>query len=44
MPKFDFIGVDGCPCGWFSVGFSRSGEYEFKTFPTFRCLLVIDDN
>lgn len=39
MPKFDFIGVDGCPCGWFSVGFSRSGEYEFKTFPTFRCLL-----
>ena len=39
MPQFEFVGVDGCPYGWFSVGFTSIHEYELKTFRTFRCLL-----
>ena len=26
----EFVGVDGCTCGWISVGFNNSGEYELK--------------
>ena len=35
-----FVGVDGCPYGWFSVGFSQVGHYEMNAFPTFTELLV----
>lgn len=34
-----FVGVDGCPRGWFSVGFSGSGKYELKLFCLFEDLL-----
>ena len=34
MPS-EFVGVDGCPRGWFSVGLNASGEYELKTFSSF---------
>ena len=34
MPS-EFVGVDGCPRGWFSVGFNASGEYELKAFSSF---------
>ncbi len=34
-----FVGVDGCPYGWFSVGFSQNGNYETNAFLTFRELL-----
>ena len=35
----EFVGVDGCRCGWVSVGFSASGEYELKAFFTFEELV-----
>ena len=35
MPKSEFIGVDGCSSGWFSVGFDSFGGYELKVFPAF---------
>ena len=31
----EFVGVDGCTCGWISVGFNDSGDYELKAFFTF---------
>ena len=31
----EFVGVDGCRCGWVSVGFNNDGEYELKAFFTF---------
>lgn len=31
----EFVGVDGCTCGWVSVGFNNDGEYELKAFFTF---------
>jgi len=34
MPS-EFVGVDGCPCGWFSVGFNAGGEYELEAFFSF---------
>ena len=34
MPS-EFVGVDGCPLGWFSVGFNASGEYELEAFSSF---------
>lgn len=34
-----YLGVDGCPYGWFSVGFNRAGHYEVNAFPTFAGLL-----
>ena len=40
MAQSKFIGVDACPCGWFSVGFSNSGVYEFKAFFLFQDLLA----
>ena len=39
MTQSEFVGVDGCRIGWFSVGLSRSGEYELKVFPDFTSLL-----
>ncbi len=35
MPKSEYVGVDGCPAGWFSVGFDTIGGYELKVFPAF---------
>ena len=40
MAQSEFVGVDGCPFGWFSVGFSVSGEYELKGFFSFDDLLA----
>ena len=39
MAQSEFVGVDACPYGWFSVGFSGDGAYEMIPFPTFRELL-----
>ena len=39
MGKTEFVGVDGCPSGWFSVGFNSQGGYELKVFPAFSELL-----
>ena len=39
MSKIEFVGVDGCPSGWFSVGFDSLGGYELKVFPAFSELL-----
>ena len=39
MGKSEFVGVDGCPSGWFSVGFDSEGCYELKVFPAFSELL-----
>ena len=38
MPS-EFVGVDGCPRGWFSVGFNASGEYELEVFSSFAGLV-----
>ena len=38
MPS-EFVGVDGCPRGWFSVGFNASGEYELEAFSSFAGLV-----
>ena len=35
MGKSEFVGVDGCPSGWFSIGFDSLGGYELKVFPAF---------
>ena len=35
MAKSEFVGVDGCRSGWFSVGFDSEGGYELKVFPAF---------
>ena len=40
MTKSEFVGVDGCRSGWFSVGFDGSGCYELKVFPAFSELLA----
>jgi predicted RNase H-like nuclease len=40
MTQSEFVGVDGCPCGWFSVGFSSSGDYELQAFFLFEDLLA----
>ncbi len=39
MSKSKFVGVDGCPYGWFSVGLDDSDGYEVQAFTTFRELL-----
>ena len=39
MSKSKFVGVDGCPYGWFSVGLDNCEGYEVKAFKTFRKLL-----
>ena len=40
MAPSKFVGVDGCPYGWFSVGFDDSGGYEFEMFPKFDKLVT----
>ena len=39
----EFVGVDGCPYGWVSVGFNDSGDYELKKFPSFHNLVEYYD-
>jgi predicted RNase H-like nuclease len=39
MTRSDFVGVDGCKGGWFSVGIDRTGGFETKVFCSFRKLL-----
>ena len=39
MTQSEFVGVDGCRAGWFSVGLSRNGECELRVFPHFKGLL-----
>ena len=39
MAEIEFVGVDGCKGGWFSVGFASDGEYLLKAFRTFRELV-----
>ena len=39
MAMIEFVGVDGCPAGWFSVGFERNGGYEVNVFASFGELL-----
>ena len=39
MAMIEFVGVDGCPAGWFSVGFDRHGGYEVNVFASFGELL-----
>ncbi len=39
MGKIEFVGVDGCRSGWFSVGFDSYCGYELKMFPAFSELL-----
>ena len=36
----EFVGVDGCRAGWFSVGFDRRGNYEVEMFRAFIELLL----
>ena len=37
--KWKYVGVDGCPGGWFAVGFDEDGEYGFELFCEFKELL-----
>ncbi len=39
MGKIEFVGVDGCRSGWFSVGFDSHCGYELKVFPAFSELI-----
>lgn len=39
MTRSEFVGVDGCKGGWFSVGFDGTGGFETKVFCSFRKLL-----
>ena len=39
MGRIEFVGVDGCRSGWFSVGFDSLDGYELKVFPAFSELL-----
>lgn len=39
MTQIEFVGVDGCPAGWFSVGFDRNGGYGMDVFASFGELL-----
>ena len=34
-----YVGVDGCPCGWISIGLNDDCDYEVKVFEEF-CSLV----
>ena len=36
MSKAKHVGVDGCPYGWFSVGFDDCDHYELKRFKYFK--------
>ncbi len=39
MTQSRFVGVDGCPEGWFVVGLDGRGRYEVGVFKTFKELL-----
>lgn len=39
MTRSEFVGVDGCKGGWFSVGIDRTGAFEVKVLRSFRKLL-----
>ena len=39
VSRSKFVGVDGCPYGWFSVGLDNGAGYEVKAFRKFRELL-----
>ena len=39
MEHYEFVGVDGCRAGWFSVGLNRSGECCSRVDPDFNALL-----
>ena len=39
MAMIEFVGVDGCPAGWFSVGFDRQGGYKSDVSGSFSELL-----
>lgn len=34
-----YVGVDGCPGGWFSIGFSGAGDFEFNVSEDFGALV-----
>ena len=40
MAQSEFVGVDGCHYGWFSVGLNRSGGHELEVFRTFDHLVA----
>ncbi len=40
MTQSRFIGVDGCPQGWFAVGLDEHGGYETRVFGKFQELLA----
>ena len=40
MARSEVVGVDGCPGGWFSVGFDGLGGYDVEVFTSFSELLV----
>lgn len=40
MAQIEFVGVDGCPAGWFGVGFDRCGDHELRVFTSFYELLA----
>ena len=39
MKRIECVGVDGCPGGWFAVGFDGHGESETKVFDDFARLV-----
>ena len=39
MGTSEYVGVDGCRSGWFSVGFDSHCGYELKVFPAFSELI-----
>ena len=39
VSRIGYVGVDGCPGGWFSIGLDASGEGEARKFKTFEKLL-----
>ena len=39
-----YVGVDGCPGGWFSVGFASDGDFETKPFRKFVDLVSYYEN
>ena len=49
--KSKYVGVDGCPCGWVSIGLDDNCGYEVKVFAEFgdlvdyysdACLILVD--
>ena len=49
--KCKYVGVDGCTCGWISIGLEDGGDHEVKVFAEFgdlvdyysaACLILVD--